>query len=107
MLAFLPACWSDKSGTHRLIVGIGFGIITTTNRPGVDVRDSHILGGEIGPDGFGVGWMNRHRVAIDPLLASNAVVSVKANPFGLTIKNYPVNGDDTTVLNSKPREAKP
>jgi hypothetical protein len=80
--------WSDRSGTHHLIVGIGFGVITTTNRPGVEVWDSRVLGGEIGPDGAGMGWLQHHQVAIDPALASNVVVSVKANPFSLTVKNF-------------------
>jgi hypothetical protein len=80
--------WTDKSGTHHLIVGIGFGIITTTNRAGVEVFDSHVLGAEAGPNGFGVGLLRHHRVAIDPALASNVVVSVNANPFSLTVKNF-------------------
>ena len=85
----LSGCsWTDTGGTHRLIVGVGFGVITTTNRPGVEVRDSRVLGGEIGPEGVGVGWMQHHQVTIDPALASNVVVSVKANPFALTVKNF-------------------
>lgn len=80
--------WTDSSGTHHLIVGVGFGVITTTNRAGVEVRDSRVLGAEVDPDGGGIGWMRHHRVAIDPALASNVVVSVKASPFGLTVKNF-------------------
>lgn len=80
--------WTDKGGTHHLIVGIGFGVITTTDRVGVDVRDSRVLGAEIGSDGVGVGWMRHHRAVIDPAIASNTIVSIKANPFGLTIKNF-------------------
>jgi len=87
--AALCGChWTDESGTHHMIVGVGFAIITTTNRPGVEVQDSRFLGGEIGSDGVGVGWMQHHQVAIDPALASNVVVSVKANPFSLTVKNF-------------------
>jgi len=85
----LSGCsWTDAGGTHHLIVGVGFGVITTTNRPGVEVRDSRFLGGEIGPDGAGVGWVQHHHVAIDPALASNVVVSVNASPFALTVKNF-------------------
>ena len=80
--------WTDKRGTHHLIVGIGLGIITTTNRVGVDVRDSHIIGAEFGTGRVGVGWMQRHRVAIDPAVASNVVVSVKARPFSMTVRNF-------------------
>ena len=89
MAWFSSGCaWTDAGGTHHLIVGIGFGVITTTNRTGVDVLDSRVLGAEIGPDGIGVGWMRHHRVAIDPALASNVVVSVKVNSFGLTVTNF-------------------
>jgi hypothetical protein len=80
--------WTDAGGTHHLIVGIGFGVITTTNRPGVEVLDSRVLGGEIGTDDAGVGFMRHYRVAIDPILASNVVITIKANPFGLTVKNF-------------------
>lgn len=87
-LIFSGCAWTDTSGTHHLIVGIGFGVITTTNRPGVEVRDIRFMGGEIGPDGAGLGWMQHHQVAIDPALASNVVVSIKSNPFALTVKNF-------------------
>ena len=80
--------WTDQSGTHHLIVGLGFGIVTTTNRPGVDVYDSAVLGAAIGPDGGGIGWMRHHRVQIDPDTASNVVISIKSTPGNLTITNY-------------------
>ena len=96
LLAVLPAlllvsagCWTDKHGTrHRLIVGIGFGVITTTNQPGVEVSDSRVLGLQLGPDMVGAGYLSRHRVVIDPEIASNVVVSVKANPFDFTVTHY-------------------
>jgi hypothetical protein len=88
-LLLLTGCyWTDTTGTHHLVVGIGFGIITTTNRPGVEVFDSRILGGQFGPDRVGVGLMRHHSLLLDPALASNVVVSVKASPFGLTVKNF-------------------
>lgn len=80
--------WTDSSGTHHLIVGVGFGIITTTNKPGLEVQDSHVLGAEGGLEGAGIGWIQHHRIIIDPALASNVVVSVNANPFGLMVKNF-------------------
>jgi len=89
LITLLTSCaWTDKNGTHHLIVGVGFGIVTTKNDPGVDIMDSRILGAEIGSFGGGVGWMQRHRVTIDPELASNVVVSVNANPFGMTVTNF-------------------
>lgn len=87
-IAVAGCSWNDSHGTHHLIIGVGFGMITTTNRPGVEVRDSHILGGEFGPDGVGLGWMQHHRTVIDPALASNVVVSVKASHLGITVKNF-------------------
>jgi hypothetical protein len=93
--------WTDKSGTHHLIVGIGFGVITTTNRPGVDVWDSHVLGAEAGPSGFGVGWMGHNRVVLDPVLASNVVVSIQARHFGVTVKNFDPYSKNTTNIQTK------
>lgn len=93
--ALAGCAWTDKGGTHHLIVGIGFGVITTTNCPGVDVRDSHVLGGEFGPDFVGLGWMQHHRVEINPAIASNVVVSVKANRMGITVKNFDLYGSNT------------
>jgi hypothetical protein len=87
-LGICGCSWTDAGGTHHLIVGVGFGIITTTNRVGVEVRDSRVLGGEIGSDGVGLGWMQHHRVVIDPALASNVVVSVKASRMGITVRNF-------------------
>jgi hypothetical protein len=92
----LAGCsWTDKGGTHRLIIGLGFGLITTTNRPGVDVYDARILGGEFGPDGVGLGWMHHHRVEINPAIASNVVISVKAGHWGISVKNFDPYGSDT------------
>jgi hypothetical protein len=91
--------WSDSHGTHHLIVGIGFGVISETNRAGVEVRDSRVLGAELGPD-FGLGLIHRHRLAIDPELASNVVVSVTSNPFHLTVKNFdPYSTNELKILN--------
>ena len=88
-LVLVTGCsWTDKHGTHHLIVGVGFGLVTTTNRAGVDVYDSAVLGAAVGPDGAGVGWMRHHRVQIDPKLASNVVISIKSTPGNLTITNY-------------------
>jgi hypothetical protein len=80
--------WTDRHGTHHLIVGFGLGVVTTTNRPGVDVYDGRVLGALAGPQGAGVGWMQQHRVQIDPLLASNVVVSIRANPGSLTVTHF-------------------
>lgn len=78
--------WTDKGGTHNHIVGTGFGV--TTKRLGGEMRDSRILGGEFGPDTIGLGWMEHHRTAIDPAIASNMVNSVKASGLNVTIKNF-------------------
>jgi len=90
-LCSVGCTWTDARGTHHLIVGIGFGIITSTNHPGVEVRDSRILGAELSPEAVGVGYLGRHRVVVDPALASNVVVSVKASPLDLTVTHYDLN----------------
>ena len=69
-------------------MGIGFGIITSTNRVGVEVRDSRILGAAIGYDWAAAGWMQHHSVFLDPEKASNVVVSIKRNPLRLEVKNF-------------------
>lgn len=98
--------WTDRHGTHHLIVGLGFGLVTTTNRPGVNVYDARVLGAAAGPDGAGVGWMQHHRVQIDPARASNVVISIHARPGGLTVTNFepdPV-GRPTATETIKPSE---
>lgn len=91
LLLFLVAingcAWTDKSGsTHHLIIGLGFGIITTRNDAAVDIVDSRILGAEIGSFGTGIGLLLHHQIQIDP--ASNLVLSVENNPFNLTVKKF-------------------
>ena len=98
--------WTDKGGTHHLIVGIGFAVVTCTNRTGVEVRDDRALGLMLGTDGGGIGWMRHHLVAIDPERASNAIVSIKATPFNLTIRNFDPYSKDTNQPNQEKTEAK-
>jgi hypothetical protein len=80
--------WTDKGGTHHLIVGIGFGVITTTNAPGVSVYESHVIGGELGPNFASLGWMQHHRVELDPSLTNNVVISINSHRYGLTVTNF-------------------
>jgi hypothetical protein len=68
--------WTDRNGTHHLIVGIGFGMITTTNRAGLEIYESQALGAQISRDGAGIGLMRHHRTIFDPAHASNLVVSI-------------------------------
>jgi len=75
-------------------------MITTTTRPGVEVQDSRILGGEFSTERVRLGWTQHHRVAIDPAIASNVVVSVKATPFSLTVKNF----DPYSMNHAKPNK---
>jgi hypothetical protein len=83
-------------------VGIGFGIINSTNRAGVEVVDSRVLGGQVGPDRLSVGLMRSHSVVLDPALASNIVLSVKSDPRGLTIRNFdPYPQQGTAEYNNK------
>lgn len=86
----LAGCsWTDQSGTHHLVVGIGFGVITSyTNCPGVQVSESRILGAEIGPNFSGVGLLQHHRVEIAPALTNNVVVSINSRHGNLTVTNF-------------------
>jgi hypothetical protein len=70
---------------HALIIGFGHVSRVATN--GVTALDVRALGIACDP-GFHVGLVQKHRVEIDPNVASNAVISIKATPFSLTIKNF-------------------
>lgn len=98
-LMFAGCSWADRHGTHHLIIGLGFGVVTTTNRAGLEVYDSRVIGATAGPAGSGVGLVQQHRVAIDPALASNVVTSIRANPWSLTIKNFDPFSTNTTKTN--------
>lgn len=80
--------WKDSRGTHYLVLGVGFGVITHTNTAGVEVIDSRLLGAHASPYASGVGWMQHHRVMIDPALASNVVISIGATPWSMTVSNF-------------------
>jgi hypothetical protein len=80
--------WTDVHGTHHLIVGLGFGVLTTKNSGGVGALNGQVLGATAWSDGVAVGWIQHHSVIIDPVLASNAVVSINAASFGITITNF-------------------
>lgn len=96
-ICMLAGCsWTDTYGTHHLIVGLGFGVVTTTNRPCVDVYNAHVVGALVGPSGAGIGWMLQHHTAIDPLKASNVVISIKATPCSLCVKNFDLGQTNTT-----------
>ena len=104
LLAGAAGCtWTDGRGTHQLIVGVGFGIITTTNRPGVDVSDTRLLGAMAGPGGASAGWMLHHQVEINPVIASNVVISIQTGHGGITVKNF----NPYTVNTNLPAQTKP
>ena len=108
LLAGVGGCsWTDKHGTHHLIVGVGFAVVTTTNCAGVEVIDSRSLGLTAGPQGAGVGFIQHHRVAIDPVLTSNVVVSIKANPFDLTVKTFDPYSTQVTNTNQSRERKQP
>ena len=89
LAAFAGGCtWTDKGGTHYLVLGLGIGVMTSTNAPGVQVSESRILGAEISPHLSGVGLLQSHRVEIDPSLTNNVVVSVNSHNGFLTVSNF-------------------
>ncbi len=71
--------WNDRHGTHHLILRVGFGLITTTNRAGVDASDAQVLGLAVGHGTVSSGWVHQRTVQIDPGLASNLVISVSSS----------------------------
>jgi hypothetical protein len=92
VLAGVAGCvWHDKGGTHHLILGLGYTIVTTTNRPGVEVCETSGVGLTAAQGFTGLGWQRQHRVTIDPQVASNLVLSVQSKPGQLLIKNYAIN----------------
>ena len=88
VLCLAGCTWVDKGGTHYLVLGLGVGIMTSTNAPGVQVSESRILGAEFGPHLSGIGLLQSYRVEIDPSLTNNVVVSINALNGGLNVKNF-------------------
>lgn len=107
-IALLCGCsWTDRHGTHHLILGLGFGIVTSTNDVGVEVRDMRVLGAVVGPEGFGAGYVQRHRVVINPALSSNVILSVRATPCSLTVSNISINDSQLKDIEPSKPTTKP
>jgi hypothetical protein len=70
---------------HALILGVGFCSYGSTN--GVNASDVRGIG-IVADRGLTVGIAQRHEIAIDPSIASNAVVSFRATPFSMTFTNW-------------------
>lgn len=88
-LWFATGCtWHDARGTHRWFVGLGLGVISTTNAPGVNVHQCSGIGLLVGPDAGGLGLFQTHRVVLDPRVASNTVVSSCATPTSITLTHF-------------------
>jgi hypothetical protein len=85
--AMLSACtWTDKSGTRRVVI-IGFGIISETNEAGISARDSRVIGGLWEKGGGGIGFIQQHRMEIDPERATNDLIAVRATPTVFSFKH--------------------
>jgi hypothetical protein len=81
------ASWTGKDGVrHSLILGVG--VVSALDKGPVQVQDLRAGGLTVGPDLVSVGFAQRHEVEIDPEKAGNAVISVKARPFGLDVRNF-------------------
>lgn len=95
----LTSCsWTDRGGTHHLIVGIGFGLITTTNCPGVQVNESRVIGAEFGRNFSGIGLLQHHRVELDSSLTNNVVVSINSRRGSLAVTNFNPNELYTNIF---------
>ena len=88
MTSMIGCTWQGPNGTNHLIFGVGFVLITTTNKAGLDARQTTGIGALAGSEGVGLGFMSYHRVMIDPEAASNVVVSIKTHPGSMTVKNF-------------------
>ena len=89
---------SEKGTTHRIIIGIG--VVSTGQQPGVSVQDCRALGLVCGQGGLQAGLSQQHDVAIDPKIAEDVVISIRATPFSLTVTNfnpYPPNHPTTNA----------
>lgn len=82
----LSGCaWTDDSGIrHTLIVGLGY--VSQASSSGINVSDVGALGVAY-DQGLGIGLVRNRRVGIDPNIATNAIISIKATPFSLNVKN--------------------
>jgi len=91
--------WSDKYGTHHLVIGIGFGEFTSnTNNPAVQVSESRIAGAELGPGFSGLGLIQHHRVEIAPDLTNNIVIKINSHHGVLSVTNFNPHETFTNIL---------
>ena len=87
LACFATGCaWTDRNGTRHVAI-IGFGIVSVTNQQGAAVQDVRGVGIVV-DEGVTLGFVQRHRVMIDPNYATNLVLAIRATPFELTVTNY-------------------
>ena len=93
--------WTTKDGTiHTLVIGAGY--LRTRTEPGVSVANATLLGLAAGPEISGAGFLYHHQVSIDPAVATNLMLSVKATPFRLQLTNIsPLNATIATHSTNK------
>ncbi len=85
-LGLVSGCtWTSSNGSrHTIILGIGY--VSHAEAKGISASDLSTLGITC-ENGISAGYARNHRVEIDPNTAPNAIVSVKARPFSLEVKN--------------------
>ena len=72
--------------------------MNTKAQCGVSVQDCRALGLVFGQS-VNAGLVQQHEVEINPEAAGNVLVSVKATPFSLTVKNFEVNPTNRLHMN--------
>jgi hypothetical protein len=94
LLFLLQGCsWVDSNGINHTLI-IGFGYVSQASATGISAADMTVAG--IAFDhGISLGLMKKMRVEINPNTASNAIVSIKAAPFSLAVKNFNQNENFT------------
>lgn len=86
LMFLLTGCsWIDSKGVkHSLIIGLGY--VSQVDVTGIKATDFGVAGISL-DQGISLGLMKKTSVEINPNTAPNAIVSVKATPFSLTVRN--------------------
>lgn len=79
--------YSARNGARNHVI-IGLGWVRTSGQEGVVAQEVRTLGLMIDSSGGSLGMTRKHKVEIDTLRASNAVVSIQSGPQKLIVTNF-------------------
>ena len=86
LLNMLGCAWKDSSGVRHTII-LGFGYVSRSTTTGITASDVGAVGIHC-EQGLSLGLIRKRSVEISPTSAPNAIVSIEASPFSLTVKNF-------------------